>query len=130
MRHGGEAVEALISANGPVPDLIVLDFHLPGLNGLEILRELRKHDRTRYVPVVMLSSLESDVEVSDCFVEGANSCVKKPDDPQTYVEHVALIVKYWLTVDRRPEKPIQGRGTPSSSASNANSHSQRTEVNL
>lgn len=104
IRHGGEAVKSLISELGPVPDLIVLDFHLPGFNGLEILRELRKQERTRYVPVVMLSALESDGEVSDCLVEGANSCVKKPMDPGKYVEHVALIVRYWLTVDRRPEK--------------------------
>lgn len=128
MRHGGEAVEALISADGPVPDLIVLDFHLPGFNGLEILREIRKQDRTRYVPVVMLSALESDQQVSDCFVEGANSCVRKPDDPQTYVEQVALIVRYWLTVDRRPEKPLPIRTTPSSTVSHDRSHSQRTET--
>lgn len=107
IRHGGEAVKSLISANGPIPDLIVLDFHLPGFNGLEILRELRKQERTRYIPIVMLSSLESDDEVLDCLHDGANSCVSKPADPHTYVEQVALIVRYWLTVDKRPEQPGQ-----------------------
>jgi two-component system response regulator len=104
IRHGGDAVKSLITASGPVPDLIVLDFHLPGFNGLEILRELRKQERTRYVPVVMLSALESDTDISDCLVEGANSCVKKPMDPELYIDHVALIIRYWLTVDQRPEK--------------------------
>jgi two-component system response regulator len=103
-RHGGDAVKALIAADGPVPNLIVLDFHLPGFNGLEILRELRKQERTRYVPVVMLSSLASDEEVINCFREGANSCVKKPIDPKIYVDHVASIVRYWLTVERQPEQ--------------------------
>jgi CheY-like chemotaxis protein len=106
IRHGSEAVQALALSDAPIPDLIVLDFHLPGVNGLEILRELRKQERTQNVPIVMLSSLESDVEVLGCLSEGANSFVSKPLDPKTYVEHVALIVRYWLTVDRRPKRPF------------------------
>jgi len=58
---------------------------------------------TRRVPVVMLSSLASDDQVLDCLEEGANSFVEKPDDPRTYVDQVALIVRYWFTVDKRPE---------------------------
>lgn len=104
IRHGGDAVKSLIAENGPVPDLVVLDFHLPGFNGLEILRELRKQERTRYVPIVMLSLLESDRDLSDCLAEGANSCIRKPQDPEVYVEHVALTIRYWLTLDQRPQK--------------------------
>ncbi len=118
IRHGGEAVNSLISASGPVPDLIVLDFHLPGFNGLEILRELRNQERTRYVPVVMLSALESDAEVSDCLIAGANSCVRKPMEPEIYFEQVALIIRYWLTVDRHPEKLRQGHQPKNETATN------------
>ncbi len=105
VRDGGEALSLLLSPEGPIPDLIVLDFHLPGYNGLEILRELRKNEKTRHLPVVMLSALESDKEIADCLEEGANSCVRKPSDAGTYVEHVGLIVKYWLTVNKRPDQP-------------------------
>jgi DNA-binding response OmpR family regulator len=104
IRHGGEAITRLVSEEGPVPSLIVLDFHLPGYNGLEILRELRKHKRTCQVPIVMLSALESDREVGQCLDEGANSCVKKPIDMDLYIERVGLIVRYWLTVDERPDR--------------------------
>lgn len=103
IRDGVDAVKELGAHEGPVPDLIVLDFHLPRLNGLQILRELRKHERTKYVPVVMFSSLESERQVFSCLEEGANSCVKKPMDPKTYVENVVLLVRYWLTIHRRPE---------------------------
>lgn len=103
LRHGGEALSLLLSPEGPVPDLIVLDFHLPGYNGLEILRELRKQERTRHVPIVMLSALDSNQEISECLSEGANSFVQKPMDGKKYVEHVGLIVRYWLTVDKRSE---------------------------
>ena len=102
-RHGAEALGALLATDGPDPDLVVLDFHLPGLTGLEILRELRKHEKTKHIPVVILSSLASDGEVMDCLANGANSFVEKPFDPKAYVEQVALIVKYWFTVDKRPE---------------------------
>jgi two-component system response regulator len=101
VRHGGEALDLLLSSEGKVPNLIILDFHLPGLNGLEILRELRKNERTRFVPVVILSSLESPREVENCLLDGANSCVYKPVDPSAYVEFVGQIVRYWLTVNRR-----------------------------
>jgi two-component system, response regulator len=102
IRHGAEAIARLIAPDGPIPALVVLDFHLPGYNGLEILRALRNQPRTRYVPVVILSGLGSDIEVSDCLEGGANSCVRKPMDAKVYVEHVSLIVRYWLTVDNAP----------------------------
>jgi CheY-like chemotaxis protein len=102
IRHGGEAMVLLLSPEGPTPDLIVLDFHLPGYDGLEILRELRKNERTRHVPVVMLSALESDEEIAGCLAEGANSCVQKPVDAALYEHRVNQIVRYWLTVNRRP----------------------------
>lgn len=100
-RHGGEALARLIGSEGRAPDLIVLDFHLPGLNGLEILRELRKEERTRRIPIVILSDQGSSEQVRACLDEGARSCVQKPSDPQAYIEKVGLIVRYWLTVDRR-----------------------------
>jgi two-component system response regulator len=103
IRHGGDAIALLPLPPGPPPDLIVLDFHLPGRNGLEILRALRSHETTRYLPIVMLSGLETNKDIATCLAEGANSCVQKPFDPETYQEHVALIVKYWLTVNKRPD---------------------------
>ncbi len=101
--HGGEALGMLLSPNGLMPDLVVLDFHLPGINGIEILRQLRRHERTRHLPTVMLSALASSTQVADCLNEGANSCVIKPTDPVAYSEHVSLIVRYWLTVHKGPE---------------------------
>lgn len=103
-RHGGEALARLIARGVSKPKLIILDFHLPGLNGLEILRALRKDETTRRIPVVILSDLGSSGDMSHCIEEGAVSCVQKPGDPQVYKDHVALIVRYWLTVDSRKEQ--------------------------
>jgi len=101
-RDGVQALARLIGSAGLAPDLIVLDFHLPGLSGLEILRALRKEERTRRIPIVILSDLGSVEQSLACLDEGASSYVQKPSDPQTYIERVGLMVQYWLTVDRRP----------------------------
>jgi len=102
IRHGGQVVAALFEPRGLTPDLIVLDFHLPGMNGLEILQELRRHKKTRHIPVVMLSSLGSDGDIARCLAAGANSYVQKPLDPRLFMERVGLIVQYWINVDKRP----------------------------
>jgi CheY-like chemotaxis protein len=101
IRDGFKAIEILSMARGTAPDLIVLDFHLPGYGGIEILRQLRSKDRTRYCPVVVLSSLATPQELNNCLSEGASSCVQKPVDPFVYCEHISLIDRYWLTVDAR-----------------------------
>jgi two-component system response regulator len=103
IRHGDDVLAQLLQEGSRVPNLIVLDFHLPGLNGLEILRQIRANERTRHIPVVMLSGLASNEQLVNCLDQGANSCVIKPVDSVTYVEQVALIIRYWFTVDKRPE---------------------------
>ena len=111
VRHGVDALHMLLTPNGPRIDLVVLDFHLPGFNGLEILKFLRKNGATSQAPIVMLSTLQSDQQVSDCLAEGARSFVRKPDDPQAYFDQVGLIVRYWLTVDQSatPGSPIPAK---------------------
>jgi two-component system response regulator len=100
-RTGPKALSELLSGDVQ-PDLVLLDFHLPGLNGLEVLKELRRRGATHDVPIVMFSSLQSSSEVSDCLSEGASSFVRKPNDPGDYTETLKLTVRYWLSVDTRP----------------------------
>jgi CheY-like chemotaxis protein len=100
---GAEALGVLFASNTGAPDLVVLDFHLPGYDGLEFIRELRRNENTRHVPIVLLSSMGREGAISEYIADGANSCVEKPADPVVYLERVALVVRYWLTVDRRHE---------------------------
>jgi two-component system response regulator len=103
-RDGAEALEILLGSGTAVPELIVLDFRLPKMNGLEVLRVLRKAERTRVVPIVILSGTNSSAELKECYLSGANSCVEKPSDTDLYIERVGLIVKYWLTVNQEPHR--------------------------
>jgi two-component system response regulator len=100
-RTGAEGLSEMLTGNVK-PDLVLLDFHLPGLNGLQVLKELRRRGATHDVPIVMFSSLQSSAEVSDCLTEGASSFVRKSNDPSDYVENLKLTVRYWLSVDTRP----------------------------
>lgn len=109
-RDGASALEHLLDADEPPPKLIVLEYKLPRLSGIEILARLRLSDRTRFVPVVML--VGDGNEVTECYRCGANSCMTRPDDPQEYAERLAWIA---LLADRRrrrgPNVPTQTRGT-------------------
>jgi|SRR5579862_1524405 len=99
-RDGVDALDHLLGAHEPPPALIVLDFQLPKLNGLEVLTRLRSNDRTRLIPVVMVSGTNSGNSMSECYRNGANSCVTKPLDSKEYIDRLAGIAHYWLTVNQ------------------------------
>lgn len=62
----------------PLPDLILLDFDMPGIDGLEVLAALRCNEATRHLPVVMTTTSENEQDVRRCYKLGANACVAKP----------------------------------------------------
>jgi two-component system response regulator len=101
-RDGAEALEYLLGA--PLaPSLILLDYKLPKMNGLEVLTQLKLVDRTRFVPVVIFSGTNVGDAIKNCYLIGANSCVTKPDNATEYVGLVRWITHYWLNVNRGSE---------------------------
>jgi two-component system, response regulator len=85
-----------------VPALILLDLKLPKLNGIEVLRRVREDDRTRYVPVVILTSSSEEEDIVASLENGANSYVRKPVDFGRFVEQVQRLQVYWLLVHEPP----------------------------
>jgi two-component system, response regulator len=102
---GIEALEYLF-ANGrhagrdarDVPALILLDLKLPKLSGIEVLRRVREDERTRYVPVVILTSSSEEEDIVASLESGANSYVRKPVDFACFVEQLQRLQVYWLLV--------------------------------
>jgi two-component system, response regulator len=84
------------------PALILLDLKLPKLGGIEVLRRIRKDERTRFVPVVILTSSSEDEDVVASLENGANSYVRKPVDFGRFVEQVQRLQVYWLLVHEPP----------------------------
>lgn len=82
-----------------LPDVIILDLKLPKLSGLEVLRNIRENDSTRSIPVVVLTSSDDPKQIDEAFQAGANSFVRKPDDPQGYSDAILNISMYWLILN-------------------------------
>lgn len=85
-----------------VPALILLDLKLPKLGGIEVLRQVREDERTRYVPVVILTSSSEEEDIVASLESGANSYVRKPVDFSRFVEQVQRLQVYWLLVHEPP----------------------------
>jgi two-component system response regulator len=109
VRDGVEALDYMF-ASGPCaggeskaqPDVILLDLKLPRVGGLEVLRRLRGEERTRRVPVVVLTSSDEEKDIQSSYDLGANSFVRKPVDFTQFVEVARQIGEYWLVINESP----------------------------
>jgi two-component system, response regulator len=113
VRDGQEALEYLFGTDEhgpePVPAVVVLDVHMPRVSGLEVLSRIRAHERTRRLPVVILTSSCEDQDVTDGYDLGANSYVCKPVQFDEFATAVAQLGVYWLVINEQP--PTTPTGT-------------------
>ncbi len=96
---GVEALDFLfIAPDAPYefPKVILLDLKLPKMSGLEILRRLKGHERTRLIPVVMLTSSQEESDILESYQLGANSYLVKPVDYDEYFQVVEDLALYWV----------------------------------
>ena len=84
------------------PRLILLDLNLPRVSGLDVLRRLRSDERTRLLPVVILSSSGEQRDMRDGYGLGANSYVRKPVNFEQFVRAVEQLKSYWLVLNEAP----------------------------
>lgn len=105
-RDGVEALDYLLGGGDdadlspdPLPQVVLLDLRLPKLDGLEVLRQLRADDRTRLLPVVVLTSSDEERDIVDSYRLGANSYVRKPVDFAQFSEAVRQLGLYWLILN-------------------------------
>jgi two-component system response regulator len=85
-----------------MPAIILLDLKLPKIDGLEVLRRLRGDDRTRLLPVVILTSSKEEQDLINGYKLGANSYIRKPVDFTQFVEAVRQLGLYWLVLNETP----------------------------
>ena len=83
-----------------IAQVVLLDLKLPKLDGLDVLRALRADDRTRLIPVVVLTSSAEDQDMVRSYGLGANSYVRKPVDFTHFVEAVRQLGLYWLAINQ------------------------------
>jgi two-component system response regulator len=85
-----------------IPRLILLDLKLPKMNGLQVLEQMRADERTKMLPVVILTSSKEEMDLISSYRNGANSYVRKPVDFNQFVEAVKNIGLYWLLINEPP----------------------------
>ena len=108
-RDGVEALDYLFGTGAHAgrdarhtPQVVLLDLKLPRLDGLEVLRRLRGDERTKLLPVVILTSSTEDQDRIAGYQLGANSYVRKPVDFSQFVEAVRQLGLYWLLLNQPP----------------------------
>ena len=103
-RDGEEALAFIPrwEAGEAVPAVILLDINLPKINGLEVLRQLKAHERFRRIPVVILTSSREDRDLTAAYDLGVNSYIEKPVSFSKFMEVAEQIELYWCVLNERP----------------------------
>ncbi len=113
VRDGAEALDWLFKRGTyqdrrePDPQIILLDLKLPKVDGLEVLRQLREDQRTKLLPVVILTSSKEESDLLRGYELRANSYIRKPVDFPHFVESVREIGMYWLVLNEPPPAPAK-----------------------
>jgi len=108
-RNGVEALDYLFGTGtysgrdtSVMPEVVLLDLKLPKIDGLEVLRQLRGNERTKLLPVVILTSSNEEQDRLSGYGLGANSYVRKPVDFNQFMEAVRQLGLYWLVLNEQP----------------------------
>jgi len=106
VRDGAEALDYVFGAGkhanralSEMPTVILLDLKLPKIDGLEVLRRLRAHEQTRFLPVVILTTSKEEQDLINSYSLGCNSYVRKPVDFTEFISTARQLGLYWLRLN-------------------------------
>ncbi|MBI5114907.1 response regulator [Candidatus Poribacteria bacterium] len=111
-RDGVEALNYLLSdeagRDARMPKVVLLDLKLPRIDGLEVLRRIRSDERTKLLPVVILTSSKEERDIAASYDLGANSYIRKPVVSAEFSEAVRQLGSYWLQLNEPPPRETRG----------------------
>lgn len=108
LKDGAEAIDFLFGEGRyagqdlKAPKVILLDLKMPKVNGLEVLARIRGEERTKNIPVVVLTSSKEDPDIRECYRLGVNSYIVKPVEFDDFLNAVSELGFYWLLLNQPP----------------------------
>ena len=111
VRDGAEALDFLFAEgkykdrdSSIMPELILLDLKMPKMDGLQVLKRIREDERTKQLPVVVLTTSKEEKDIVNSYCLGANSYITKPVDFNQFINAVNQLGLYWLVLNQPPPK--------------------------
>ncbi|MGO9902956.1 MAG: response regulator [Solirubrobacteraceae bacterium] len=101
-RDGEEALQYFEDQSRPLPVLVLLDLKLPRIMGLDVLKRLRAEERTKLMPIVVLTSSQQESDRYQSYVDGVNAYVVKPVEFDAFSEAVKQLGLFWLVINVPP----------------------------
>jgi two-component system, response regulator len=115
VKDGAEALDfifakGVFSDRNPddLPKLILLDLRMPKVDGLEVLHKIKENEKTRNIPVVVLTSSKEDRDIVESYKLGVNSYVSKPVEFDEFIEAVSTMGFYWILINKPPGEVPHG----------------------
>lgn len=115
VKDGAEALDFIFakgdfSDRNPedLPKLILLDLRMPKVDGLEVLHTIKENEKTRNIPVVVLTSSKEDRDIVESYKLGVNSYVSKPVEFDEFIEAVSTMGFYWILINKPPAEVPHG----------------------
>lgn len=109
LKDGAEAIDFIFAEGNysgrkveNVPKVILLDLKMPKVNGIEVLKKIKADERTKKIPVVILTSSNEDPDIQECYRLGVNSYVVKPVQFEQFVKSVSELGLYWMILNQPP----------------------------
>ena len=99
---GEEALQYFEDRSRPLPALVLLDLKLPRIMGIDVLKRLRANERTKLVPIVVLTSSQQESDCYESYVEGVNAYVVKPVEFGAFSDAVKALGLFWLVINEPP----------------------------
>jgi two-component system response regulator len=110
LQDGEDALDYIFAAGkysgrniDEIPKIILLDLKMPKIDGLEVLKKIKSDERTKIIPVVLLTSSKEDKDIIDSYKLGVNSYIVKPVEFESFVKAVSDVGLYWLLVNQPPK---------------------------
>lgn len=108
LKDGAEALEYIFSEDNlsssevnPLPKVILLDLKMPKISGIEVLKKIKSDERTKSIPVVVLTSSKEHPDIKKCYDLGVNSYVVKPVDFDSFSKAISNLGIYWMLINEQ-----------------------------